>query len=463
LVQGICLNLYGYIKSYMDDPYPSYLLIAQIFELSFTYILFNAIALILLLIGSALVSGSEVAFFSLSKDDLSVLGQTNAEKANQISKLLYSPKRLLSTILILNNLINIAIVTLTTFVTWEIFGRSGIIILLVQTVGVTFAIVFFGEIVPKVYANQAKLTFASTLSGPLSFFNSLLSPFSAFLMKFSDFIEKRIKQKGYSLSVDEINQALELTTEDTPEEEKEILKGIVNFGTLSVRQVMKSRMEITAVDSEIDFHELMDKINKSGYSRIPVYEETIDKILGILYIKDLLPHIEKDENFDWKSLIRKSFFVPENKKVDALLKDFQKMRVHMAIVVDEYGGTSGLVTLEDLIEEIIGEINDEFDDTDSIFFQEIDDDTFIFEGKVSLNDFCKKLELDPQIFEEVKGESESLGGLLLELNSKLPKNGTKIKFEEFEFTVLAVDSRRIKKVKVHLRSGEKRNSSHFTD
>lgn len=222
-------------------------------------------------------------------------------------------------------------------------------------------------------------------------------------------------------------------------------------------------MEITAVDAEIDFHELMDKINKSGYSRIPVFEETIDNILGILYIKDLLPHIDKDETFEWKALIRKSFFVPENKKVDSLLKDFQKMRVHMAIVVDEYGGTSGLVTLEDLIEEIIGEINDEFDDTDTIFFQEIDSDTFIFEGKVSLNDFCKKLELDPQVFEEVKGESESLGGLLLELNSKLPKNGTKIPFENFEFTVLAVDSRKIKKVKVHLKSGEKDSSAPFTD
>ena len=209
------------------------------------------------------------------------------------------------------------------------------------------------------------------------------------MIAFSNIIEKRVQQKGYSLSVDELNQALELTTEDTPEEEKEILRGIVNFGTLSVRQVMKSRMEISAIDAEIDFHELMDKVNKSGYSRIPVYEETIDHILGVLYIKDLLPHIDKDENFEWKTLIRKSFFVPENKKADSLLKDFQKMRVHMAIVVDEYGGTSGLITLEDLIEEIIGEINDEFDDTDTLFFQELDVDTFIFEGKVSLNDFCK--------------------------------------------------------------------------
>ena len=226
---------------------------------------------------------------------------------------------------------------------------------------------------------------------------------------------------------------------------------------------MKSRMEISALDLENDFHELMDKVNKSGYSRIPVYEETIDHIIGTLYIKDLLPHIEKDKTFEWKSLIRKIFFVPENKKADSLLKDFQKMRVHMAIVVDEYGGTSGLVTLEDLIEEIIGEINDEFDDINTLFFQEIDVDTFIFEGKVSLTDFCKKLDLDTQVFDEVKGESESLGGLLLELNSKLPKNGTKIKFKDFEFTILAVDARKIKKVKVQINGEEKEIRSPFTD
>ncbi|MFL0683691.1 MAG: gliding motility-associated protein GldE [Algoriphagus aquaeductus] len=449
----------------MDDPYPSYLLIAQIQELSFSYFLYNGLALILLLVGSALVSGSEVAFFSLTNEDINSINEEHPEKGAAISNLLSSPKRLLSTILILNNLINIAIVTLTTFVTWSFFGMNttSAIVILIQTVGVTFAIVFFGEIVPKVYANQAKIQFSVNMAPYLVFFNSVLRPFSAFLMAFSDIIEKRIQQKGYSLSVDELHHALELTTEDTPEEEKEILKGIVNFGTLSVRQVMRSRMEITAVDAEIDFHQLMDRINKSGYSRIPVFEETIDNIIGILYIKDLLPHLDKDENFDWRTLIRKSFFVPENKKVDSLLKDFQKMRVHMAIVVDEYGGTSGLVTLEDLIEEIIGEINDEFDDTETIFFQEIDTDTFIFEGKVSLNDFCKKLELDPQVFEEVKGESESLGGLLLELNSKLPKNGTKITFEDFEFTVLAVDARKIKKVKVHLKSGEKDSTTPFTD
>lgn len=449
----------------MDDPYPSYYLIAQIIEPSFSYLFINGLLFILLLIASALISGSEVAFFSLSNEDLSTLQDQDPNRGKVVSKLLESPKNLLSTILILNNLINIGIVTLTTFVTWSLFGTNatGIVIVLVQTIGVTFAIVFFGEIVPKVYANKAKIGFSLFMATSLSFFSSLLSPFSTLLMAFSDLIERRIQKKGYSLSVNEINQALELTTEDTPEEEKEILRGIVNFGTLTVKQVMKSRMEITAVEMDMDFHELMDKINKSGYSRIPVYEETIDSIQGILYIKDLLPHIDRDETFEWKELIRKSFFVPENKKVDSLLKEFQLRRVHMAIVVDEYGGTSGLVTFEDLIEEIIGEINDEFDDTDDIFFQEIDPATFIFEGKVSLNDFCKKLDLDPQIFEDVKGESESLGGLLLELNSKFPKNGTKITFQDFEFTVLAVDARKIKKVKVHLKSLEKDGLGNFSD
>ncbi len=449
----------------MDDPYPSLELLAQISYPSASYLILNTLIFILLLIGSALVSGSEVAFFSLSNDDLEELEESSSLNGKKVVELIGSPKKLLSTILILNNLINIAIITLTTFVAWSIFGTNatGILIILIQTVGVTFAIVFFGEIVPKVYANKAKKEFSLIMAPSISFFSTILRPVSIFLMAFSDVLEKRIEKKGYSLSVNELNQALELTTEDAPSEEKDILRGIVNFGTLTVKQVMKSRMDITAVDVEMDFHELMDRINKSGYSRIPVYEETIDNILGILYIKDLLPYIEKEEDFAWKELIRKSFFVPENKKVDTLLKDFQQKRVHMAIVVDEYGGTSGLVTLEDLIEEIIGEINDEFDDRDDILFQEIDPSTFIFEGKVSLNDFCKKLELDTQIFDEVKGESESLGGLLLELNSKFPKNGTKIHFEDFEFTVLAVDSRKIKKVKVHLKSIDKDSRSPYTD
>lgn len=449
----------------MDDPYPSLNLLAEMNSISASYWLINSFIFILLLIASGLVSGSEVAFFSLNSEDIADMDNDRDGRAQKVIKLVDHPKSLLSTVLILNNLINIAIVTLTTFVTWTVFGSSatGIVIILVQTFGVTFAIVFFGEIVPKVFATKAKVAFALMMAPSIHFFSVLLKPLSAFLMGIGNVIEKRIEKKGYSLSVNELNQALEITSDGTSEEEKEILKGIVNFGTLAVKQVMKSRLEITAVEYNTDFHELMDKINKSGYSRIPAFRETIDNVEGIIYIKDLLPYIDQDEHFEWQNLIRKTLFVPENKKVDALLKDFQRKRIHMAIVVDEYGGTSGLVTLEDLIEEIIGEINDEFDDVEDFFFKEVDPSTFIFEGRVSLNDFCKKLEIDPQVFEEVKGESESLGGLLLEINSALPKNGAKLIFENFEFTILAVDTKKIKKVKVRLTNGEKDHESNHVD
>ncbi|MFD2201697.1 gliding motility-associated protein GldE [Shivajiella indica] len=448
----------------MEDPYPSLMLLVEVNQISTSYILANIIIFVILLILSGLVSGTEVAFFSLNTDDISNFDEKNKSE-EKVIMLLETPKSLLSTVLILNNLINIGIVTLTTFFTWSLFGlnATGIVIILIQTIGVTFAIVFFGEIVPKVYATKAKVEFAKMMASPIYFFSVILKPLSSMLMAISNIIEKRIEKRGYSLSVDQLNQALEITTEDTTEEEKDILKGIVNFSTLSVRQVMRSRMDITAVEIETDFHELMDKINKSGYSRIPVFRETIDHIEGILYIKDLLPYIEKDENFEWQNLIRKGFFIPENKKIDTLLKDFQKKRVHMAIVVDEYGGTSGLVTLEDLIEEIIGEINDEFDEVEDFYFKELEKNTFIFEGKISLNDFCKKLEIDQQIFDEVKGENESLGGLLLELNSNLPKNGTKIRFDIFEFTILAVDTKRIKKVKVQVNSEDKEMEGHNLD
>lgn len=449
----------------MDDPYPSILLLAEMAPVSAGYILFNGLIFIVLLILSGLVSGSEVAFFSLDANDLGNLDSQADARGNIVIQLIESPQQLLSTVLILNNLINVGMVTLTTFFSWTLFGSgaTGIVIILIQTVGVTFAIVFFGEIVPKVYATKAKIEFSLMMAKPLAFFSTILTPLSYFLMSISNIIERRIERKGYSMSVGELHQALEITAEDTTEEEKDILKGIVNFGTLSVKQVMHSRMEITAVEIGTDFHELMDKINKSGYSRIPVYRETIDSIEGILYIKDLLAHIDNQEDFEWQKFVRKGFFVPENKKVGSLLKDFQQKRVHMAIVVDEYGGTSGLVTFEDLIEEIIGEINDEFDDVEDFYFKELDPRTFIFEGKISLNDFCKKLDLDSQIFDEVKGESESLGGLLLEINASFPKNGSKIVFQNFEFTILSMDTRKIKKIKVHFLSDGEDNVGNNED
>jgi len=400
-----------------------------------------------------MVSGSEVAFFSLSGKRLLDLknGDTSQQK---IYHLVIRPKRLLATILILNNLINVAIVTLSTYMSWQIFGTREVVgkIVVVVTFTVTFLIVFFGEVVPKIYANQKNEQFVKFALPLISVGYWALKPIAYALTSFTDIIERRIEKKGYHLSVDELNQALEITaTEDVPKEEKDILKGIVNFGQLTVKQVMKSRIDITAFDQDMNFHELMDKINKCGFSRIPVYRETIDNIAGILYNKDLLPHIEKEEDFKWQKLVRAGYFVPETKNIDTLLRDFQDKRVHMAIVVDEYGGTSGLITLEDIIEEIVGEINDEFDD-EEINYNKINENTYIFEGKTTLHDFCKVVGEETSLFDSVKGESESIGGLLLELNKKLPRAGEQITFENYVFTVVAVDQRRIKRVRVLIKN-----------
>jgi gliding motility-associated protein GldE len=339
---------------------------------------------------------------------------------------------------------------LSTFLSWEIFGYrnpEGVIVAALTLI-VTFLIVFFGELVPKVYANQNNVQFAKITAPILILSEAIFKPFSWILINMSSVIEKRFKKKGYEISVDELNQALKLASSETDsDEEKEILKGIVNFGTLTVKQVMRTRVDITAFDIDDDFHELLDKINKSGYSRIPVFHETIDNIKGILYIKDLLPYIDKDENFKWQKNIRPGYFVPENKKIDLLLKDFQAKRVHMAIIVDEYGGTSGLITLEDIIEEIVGEINDEFDE-DQTEYKKLNENSYVFEGRTSLNDFCKITGLETKIFDGIKGESESLGGLILEINNKLPNVGDKIKIDNFVFTPEAVDRKRIKRVKV---------------
>ncbi len=416
---------------------------------------------------SGLISGSEVAFFSLNHDQ--ILSSKSSEKRQDhlIHSLVLNPRRLLATILILNNLVNIFIVTISTFATWKIVGSKDAdgLIIIVLTMAITIMIIFFGEIVPKVYANHNNLAFARFTAPLLNIADKILFPVSWMLISISNVIENRIQRKGYNLSVDEINQALEITADkEVSEEEKGMLKGIVNFSTLSVKQVMKSRIDITAVDANTDFHDLMDQINKTGYSRIPVYNETIDKIEGILYIKDLLPHLEMGEEFHWQSLLRPGFFVPESKKIDDLFKDFQEKQVHMAIVVDEYGGTSGLITLEDVIEEIVGEINDEFDDDNDIAYNKLDNNTFVFEGKTSLNDFCKITSQDIQEFESIKSESESLGGLLLELNNKLPNAGEKIRFRNFLFTIVAVDNKRIKRVRVFIGAENKTETSKdFTD
>ena len=441
----------------MDDPYHCCFLFILLSGSLTSFYIVSGIILGLLLVLSALVSGSEVAFFSLSKNQINSIRRSNDKEEQRIYNLIRNPQKLLATILIFNNFINVGFVTLATFLTWRIFGTTTLtgIIILVLTVITTFAIVFFGEIIPKVYANSNNVAFAKKTSWLMSLAESLFSPLSWALLSFSKVVEKRIELKNYDISKEEIHKALEISAEgEATEEEKEILKGIVNFGTLSVKQVMKSRLEITAFDIDLDFHELMDKINKCGFSRIPIFRETIDKIEGILYIKDLLPYLDRDENFKWQPLLRPGYFVPENKKIDSLLKDFQEKRVHISIVVDEYGGTSGLITLEDIIEEIVGEIRDEFD-VDEIAYNKLDENTYVFEGRTSLNDFCKIIGKDPSVFDEVKGESESLAGLLLELSSKIPRVGEKIEFNDLVFTVVAVDNRRIKRIRIFVKSNAK--------
>lgn len=440
----------------MDEP-PANTIILMILSGENLIYTMSFIVIAVLLMMSAIVSASEVAFFSLKPDDLTKCQDSVDERDKSIPELLAHPRVLLATILIVTNLVNLGIVTISTFLMWELTGTHdpAEFIVGVVTFGVTFFITFFGEIIPKVYATKNNMRIALAVAGLWKALIVIFKPISFLLLKMSSVIERRIEKKGYQVTVEELNQALDLTTGngETSEDEKGILKGIVNFGTLTVRQVMKSRMDISAVDISRNFLELLDFIKNSGFSRVPVYRDSIDKIEGVLYIKDILPFMDQNKDYEWQNLLRPGFFVPETKKIDSLLKDFQEKRVHIAIVVDEYGGTSGLITMEDIIEEIIGDINDEFDEVRS-HYQKIDDSTFVFEGKVSLHEFCKVLDLEPNIFDAVRGESESLGGLILEINSQLPGAGDQISYEQFLFTIEAVDQKSIKRIKVHIHEQE---------
>jgi putative hemolysin len=404
--------------------------------------------LILLLLLNAIVSGSEVAFFSLTSEERARCRESENSSERAIVKLLDNPQRLLATLLIFINLVNITFIVLASYITWQSFPKDSTVTIIILTFGVTFVIVFFGELIPKVYANQNNLRFAKLTVPIVEFANFIFKPISSLLLGISNLFANSIERKGYNITAEELNHALEITTgKDTTEKEKDILKGVVNFGNTSSRQIMKSRLDISAFDLDWNFHELMDKINKSGYSRVPVYKDKIDKIEGILYIKDLLPHIDKDETFEWQPLIHTPFFVPENKKIDDLLYDFQEKRVHMAIVVNEYGETEGLVTMEDIIEEIVGDIHDEYD-VESVDFIKIDENTYEFEAKTALNDFCKIMNIEAETLEKVRGESESLAGLILELFGRLPNASEEIVFEQFKFNIISADNKRIKKIRV---------------
>lgn len=412
------------------------------------------VVLAVLLFCSAMISASEVAFFSLKPSQLEPNKGKKAEEKELIQKLLDSPKRLLATILITNNFINVGIVVLSTYLTIQLFNLSEFPILafIIQVVVVTSLILIVGEIIPKIYASHKALSMARLMALPLQFLDKLFVPISSILVRSTNFIDKRVTRKGHQISRSELTEAIELTSDkDAPEDERRILQGIVKFGDIEVSEIMKSRIDVIAIDVEVKFNELLEIIRESGYSRMPVFKDTFDKIEGVLYIKDLLLHLDKEISFDWQKLIRQAFFVPENKKINDLLKEFQEKKIHLAIVVDEYGGTSGIVTLEDVLEEIVGEISDEFDATeDEIPFTKIKENLYLFEGKTMINDFCKVIDIDDDIFDEIKGDSDSLAGLILEMEGRIPKKGEKSVFRNFTFTIEAVDNRRIKQILIEI-------------
>jgi putative hemolysin len=413
-------------------------------------IIISFTVMFILLVSSALISGSEVAFFSIDAKNREFLSNEKDAKSARVLDLLLRPKRLLATILIANNFINIAIVILSTFIINNLFTfeeSEKLLNFLITVVIATLLILMLGEVIPKVYAANNSVKLAKIMGAPLVFIEKLCLPLSTVLVRSTSFIDKRIKKSATEISVHDLDHALEITDiEGVTDEDKKILEGIVKFGETDVKQIMKSRVDVVAFDQSTNFDELLPQIIEKGYSRIPIFDESFDNITGVLYVKDLLPKLGQD-NFDWATLLRQPFFVPESKKIDDLLRQFQDSKVHMAIVVDEYGGTSGIVTLEDVIEEILGEISDEFDD-DDLVYSKIDENNYVFEGKISLVDMYKIMDIAGDLFEDEKGEADTLAGFLIEKSGKIMKKNERMKFGEYSFEVEAADKRRIKQVKV---------------
>ena len=412
-------------------------------------LIFGLIGITVLLFCCAMVAASEVALFSLSPKDLKELFLKDASKSNVIESLLSKPKKLLATILVANNFLHIAIVLLFSFSLDKLFSTiaSPILKFVVEVILVTFLILLFGEVLPKIYASRNNVKFAAFVAFPISILDKILSPISLPMRSLTLWIQQKLGKQKNNFSVDQLSQALELTsTEDTTSEEQKILEGIVSFGNTDTKQVMSPRIDIFALEIEETFEEIYPKIVQKGYSRIPVYKDNIDTIVGVLFVKDLIPFIH-DSQLNWKTLLRDPFFVPENKKLDNLLKDFQSMKSHLAIVVDEYGGTSGLVSLEDVIEEIVGDISDEFDD-ENLNYQKIDENNYLFEGKINLKDFYRIVDVNEELFENQKGEAETLAGFILEILGNFPKKKQKINFENCVFIIEELDKKRIKQIKV---------------
>ena len=417
--------------------------------------------LIILLIGSALISGAEVALFSLSQKDLDEAKKYKSKSFEIVIKLLKKPKKLLASILVANNFINIAIVILFASTSNNFYKEidseldlAGIkinLVFLIEVVLITFLILLLGEILPKVYANRNNLKFSKFMAYPLKFLDIIISPISIPMQKATLLIHEKLGNQKLTLNVEQLSQALELASdEDTTQEEQKILKGIVSFGNMDTKQVMRPRIDIFALDEATSYIEIIPEILKNGYSRIPVYKNSIDSVIGVLHVKDLLPHLQKKQ-FNWTNLLRTPFFIPENKKLDDLMVEFQEKKNHLAVVVDEYGGTSGIVSLEDVIEEIVGDISDEFDDND-LTYSKLDANNFVFEGKTTLRDFYNIIKPnDISVFEEKKGEAETLAGFVLEISNSFPKINNKIHFNTYSFTVEAMSNKRIKQLKVTLK------------
>lgn len=403
----------------------------------------------LLLFVSGFASGSEIAFFSLSPNDLSDLDVEKHPKDVAIRELRTDSERTLATILITNNLVNVMIIMLCNyfFVHTISFGNARWLEFLVITVLLTFLLLLFGEIMPKVYCSQHALSVCRAFAGSIMVLRKLFYPLSSVLISTGLLTTKLLRSEKHVLSVDDLEQALELTDEEELKEEKNMLEGIVRFGDETVKEVMTSRQDVVDLDFRSPFPDVLSCIVENNYSRIPVYQGSIDNIRGILYIKDLLPHLSKPANFRWQSLIRPPYFVPETKKIDDLMRDFQANKVHIAIVVDEFGGTSGIVTLEDILEEIVGEINDEYDEEEKNY-QRINANTYVFEGKTLLTDFCRTLDIDDDTFADVEGDADTLAGLLLELKGDFPAPHERIDYGCYRFEIVELDGHRISKVKV---------------
>ncbi len=413
-------------------------------------IMIGLLILVILLLCSALMSGSEVAFFSLGPGDIHKVKSMKGKRALALLKLFNMPERLLGTILVGNNLVNIAIVLLSAYLSNKLFDFSEKPILgfIIQVVIITFLILFFGEIMPKVYATRNHVSLALFMSYPLVFFEKLFKPISSLLIRTSSFVRRKTYPRQVNLSMDDLSDALDLTVNDFEEEER-ILKGIVKFGNINVSAIMCPRVDVTTIDVKSKFKEIIPQIIESGFSRIPVYSGSFDNVVGILYAKDVLPFVNNTNSFKWQALLRPPYFVPEAKKINDLLKEFQIKKIHMAIVIDEFGGTSGIITLEDILEEIVGEITDESDEEMDLY-RKIDNTTYIFEGKVLLNDFYKIMNLDGDPFEDVRGESETLAGLILELTGEIPEKDQVVEFGSFRFRIESADRRRIKEIRVIL-------------